>query len=440
MTRFFGMLVVVAAILVGLFCASWVFYLVGGLGAKAAVALGGPPEYGVAVANLVTLMLVGLMIGAALLTIGERKWSAMMQDRIGPNRIKVFGMSLGGIPFLLADALKMLTKENTEPGQRSRFLFELAPAIAFMPAFALFAVVPVGPEANVLGYRVSLQVASLDAGLLYIFGIASLAVYGTALAGWASNNKLALLGGVRASSQMIGYEVSLGLSLVGAMMAYQSLRLEDMVVGQGQLLWNFLPALGVFLNPVGMLVFFASAFAETKRAPFDLPEGESEIVGYFVEYPGMKFGMMMLSEFIEIVVLAAVVSTIFLGGWHPILFEGWLKEHLAPVPFAALCAATLLLKTLVLCWIQLAVRWTLPRFRYDQIQQLCWKMLLPTALANVFITAACVLFDPTLHLLAAVGIVEIIALAILTFVGTGATAPAPEREAAHAAAHAHPGH
>ncbi len=439
MNRFFGMMMVVAAILVGLFCASWAFYAVGGLGARAAVALGGPPQYGVAVANLVTLMLVGLMIGAALLTIGERKWSAMMQDRIGPNRIKVFGMSLGGIPFLLADALKMITKENVEPQQRSRVLFELAPAIAFMPAFALFAVVPVGPEATVFGYRVSLQVVSLDAGLLYIFGIASLAVYGTSLAGWASNNKLALLGGVRASSQMIGYEVSLGLSLVGAMMAFQTLRLEEMVVAQGQLLWDFLPALGVILNPVGMLVFFASAFAETKRAPFDLPEGESEIVGYFVEYPGMKFGMMMLSEFIEIVVLAAVVSTIFLGGWHPIFFEGWLREHLQPIPFAALCAATLLLKTLILCWIQLAVRWTLPRFRYDQIQQLCWKMLLPTALANVFITAACVLFDPSLHLLAIVGIVEIIALAILTFVGTGATVPEPEAHA-HAAAHAHPGH
>ncbi len=439
MNRFFGMMVVVAGIVVGLFCASWAFYQLAGLGARAAVALGGPPEYGIAVSNLVTLMLVGLMVGSALLTIGERKWSAMMQDRIGPNRIKVFGMSLGGIPFLLADALKMLTKENVELAQRNRVLFELAPAIAFMPAFALFAVVPVGPEASVMGYRVSLQVLSLDAGLLYVFGIASLAVYGTALAGWASNNKLALLGGVRASSQMIGYEVSLGLALVGTMMAYQSLRLEEMVTAQGQLLWNFLPALGVIVNPVGMLVFFASAFAETKRAPFDLPEGESEIVGYFVEYPGMKFGMMMLAEFMEIVVLAAVVSTIFLGGWHPILFEGWLKENLSPIPFAALCAATLLLKTLALCWMQLAVRWTLPRFRYDQIQRLCWKMLLPTALANVFVTGACILIDPSLQLLALVGIVEIIALAILTFVGTGAVAPVPEAHA-RAAAHAHLGH
>ena len=394
-----------------------VYWLVAGA-EYLATSLGAPPTYGAAIANVILLMLVFVMTTAALLTIGERKWSAMIQNRIGPNRIRVFGNSAGGIFFLAADALKMLTKENINPSQRSRVLYELAPMAAFAPSFALFAVVPVGPAVDsvVNGVRttVALQVANIDAGLLFVFGIASLAVYGTALAGWASNSKLAILGGVRASSQMISYEVSLGLALVGSMMAYQSLRLEEMVRAQGQLLWGFLPALGFFLQPVGLLVFFVSAFAETKRTPFDLPEGESEIVGYFVEYPGMKFGMLFLAEFIEVVVLAAITAAIFFGGWHPVLFEGWLRENLSPIWFASVCAGAFLTKVLLLCWLQLIVRWTLPRFRFDQIQKLCWKVLLPVALANVFITGALILVDPSLELLGLVGLVEIAAMAVIT--------------------------
>jgi NADH-quinone oxidoreductase subunit H len=394
-----------------------VYWLVAGAEALA-MWLGAPPTYGAAIANVVLLMLVFVMTTAALLTIGERKWSAMIQNRIGPNRIRVFGNSAGGIFFLAADALKMLTKENINPSQRSRVLYELAPMAAFAPSFVLFAVVPVGPAVDSVfsgvGYRVALQVANIDAGLLFVFGAASLAVYGTALAGWASNSKLAILGGVRASSQMIGYEVSLGLSLVGSMMAYQSLRLEEMVLAQGQLLWGFLPALGFFLQPVGLLVFFVSAFAETKRTPFDLPEGESEIVGYFVEYPGMKFGMLFLAEFIEVVVLAAITSAIFFGGWHPVFFEGWLRENLSPIWFASVCAGAFLTKVLLLCWLQLIIRWTLPRFRFDQIQKLCWKVLLPVTLANVFITGALILVDPSLELLGLVGLVEIAAIVVIT--------------------------
>jgi len=394
-----------------------VYWLVAGA-EYLATSLGAPPTYGAAIANVVLLMLVFVMTTAALLTIGERKWSAMIQNRIGPNRIRVFGNSAGGIFFLAADALKMLTKENINPSQRSRVLYELAPMAAFAPSFVLFAVVPVGPAVDsfINGVRttVALQVANIDAGLLFVFGAASLAVYGTALAGWASNSKLAILGGVRASSQMIGYEVSLGLSLVGSMMAYQSLRLEEMVLAQGQLLWGFLPALGFFLQPVGLLVFFVSAFAETKRTPFDLPEGESEIVGYFVEYPGMKFGMLFLAEFIEVVVLAAITSAIFFGGWHPVFFEGWLRENLSPIWFASVCAGAFLTKVLLLCWLQLIIRWTLPRFRFDQIQKLCWKVLLPVTLANVFITGAVILVDPSLELLGLVGLVEIAAIVVIT--------------------------
>jgi NADH-quinone oxidoreductase subunit H len=423
-------LVVFPLVLVGF---AWLAYLAAGALAGLAVGLGLPAAYGAAAANLVFLMLVFLMIAASGLTIGERKWSAMMQNRLGPNRIKVFGNPLGGLPFLVADALKMLTKENIEPVLRSRLLYELAPVVSFVPAFVLFAVVPVGPAVSVAGQTVSLQVANPDAGLLYLFAIASLAVYGTSLAGWASNNKLALLGGVRASSQMISYEVSLGLSLVGAMMAYGTLRLDEMAVRQGQLIWGWLPALGFILQPVGLVLFFVSAFAETKRAPFDLPEGESEIVGYFVEYPGMKFGMMMLAEFIEIVVLAGVVTAVFFGGWHPVLFEGWLRQNLTPLAFAAVCGGSFLLKTMVLAWLQLVIRWTLPRFRFDQIQGLCWKMLLPAALLNVFVTGALVLADASLEWLAIVGLVEIAVLAGVT----AAAARSPEPAAGgHGSPHA----
>jgi NADH-quinone oxidoreductase subunit H len=438
--RFIGMVLFAIGVPVAMVLLAYGAYLAVGALAAAFASQGWPPQYGAAIGNIVILMLVVLMITASGLTVGERKWSAMIQNRVGPNRIRLFGMSFGGIFFLAADALKMLTKENIEPSQRSRVLYELAPMAAFAPAFVLFAVVPVGDSVQVFGQTVSLQVASIDAGLLFVFGIASLAVYGTALAGWASNSKLAILGGVRASSQMIGYEVSLGLSLVGSMMAYQSLRLEQMVQAQGQLLWGFLPALGFFLQPIGLLVFFTSAFAETKRAPFDLPEGESEIVGYFVEYPGMKFGMMMLAEFIEVVVLAGITTAIFFGGWHPVIFEGWLRENLSPLAFAAVGAGAFLTKTLLLCWVQLVIRWTLPRFRFDQIQKLCWKILLPVTLANVFITAALVLIDPSLELLAIVGIVEIVAMGLITAAVTRQAGPAPAAGGLHDAHGAHDAH
>ena len=186
-----------------------------------------------------------------------------------------------------------------------------------------------------------------------------------------------------------------------------------------------------------MVIFFVSSFAETKRAPFDLPEGESEIVGYFVEYPGMKFGMMFLAEFVEIVVLGAITTAVFFGGWHPIIFEGWLRENLSPVWFAAVCAGAFLGKTLLLCWVQLMIRWTLPRFRFDQIQTLCWKMMLPIALVNTFLTGALVLLDGSLHLLAIVGLIELFGLVLLTITVTRAPAAAAAHGGAHGDAHAH---
>jgi len=461
--RFFGMI----AVLVGLFvtlvllsafgywfaaeCGNFANWLTWKMAGGEYVWREGPMYVGVTVWNIVLLMLLLVMPAASLLTVAERKWSAMMQNRVGANRIKVFGNPLGGIPYLLADALKMLTKERVEPRGRTRFLYELAPVLSFAPVFALFAVVPVGMPlavSSIPGFaaapasleKIALQVADPDVGLLFLFAFASLAVYGTALAGWSSNSKLALLGGVRASSQMISYEVSLGLSLVGCMLAYRTLRLEEMVAAQGNAVIGPIPALGILLQPVGFLVFFASAFAETKRAPFDLPEGESEIVGYFIEYSGMKFGLMFLAEFAEIVVLSGIVTAVFLGGWHPVLFEGWLRDTLSPFWFAALGAGVFLAKMIVIMWLQLTIRWLLPRFRYDQIQKLCWKILLPTALANVFVTAAVALIDPSLTLLAWVGIATLVIIGVLTAAAGRVPAPAPAQAgagSAHAVAGGH---
>ncbi len=411
MKRFVGMWLVIGAVLVGLVGLFAAFYALAALGARGAEALGLPASFGSSVVNAVTLMAVTLMTLAALLTVAERKWSAAMQDRIGANRILVMGkFPLGGVPYLLADALKMLTKEAIYPAARSKFLFELAPVLAFAPTIALFAVVPVGPEVRALGQTVGMWIANPDAGLLWIFALAGLSVYGTTLAGWASNSRVAMLGAVRASAQMISYEVSLGLSLVGVMIAYRTLSLQQMAIAQGAQVLGPVPALGILLQPLGFLVFFASAFAETKRAPFDLPEGESEIVGYFLEYSGMKFGLLFLAEFAEIVILGATVTAVFLGGWHPIFFEGWLKANLDPILFGAVCAAAFLGKLILLTWLQLIIRWLLPRFRYDQIQGLCWKLLLPAALVNIFVTGAAVLVDPTLQLLAWIGVVEIVAI------------------------------
>jgi NADH-quinone oxidoreductase subunit H len=390
--------------------------------------------------NILFLILVFVMIIATLLTMAERKWSAYIQDRVGPNRARINlpglkNRALGGLPHILTDVLKMLTKEDFIPGTANRFLFNLGPILAFAPVFALFAVVPAGPTVSVFGHKVEMVVATPDFGMLYVLAIASLAVYGTALAGWASNNKFALLGGVRATSQMISYEVALGLSLVGLFLSFSSVQLPVLVgelgtaltggTGQAQYLWRTdgafdlgLPAWGFILQPLGFLGFFAASFAETKRAPFDLPEGESEIIGYFVEYSGMKFGLFMISEFVEVVVLAGVTTALFFGGHHlpfggewlasqPLMQEhGWL--------YGAILGTVFWLKVVFLIWVQLLIRWTFPRFRYDQIQSLGWKILLPMGLVNVFVSGALVLWDPTLRALAILGMLEIAFIMVLT--------------------------
>lgn len=404
--------------------------------------------------NMLFLMLVFVMVIATLLTLAERKWSALMQDRIGPNRARLpipglANSDLAGIPHILTDVLKMLTKEDFRPTGANAFLFKLAPMLAFAPAFALFAVVPAGPTILLEGKTLTMVVSNPDFGLLYVFAIASLAVYGTSLAGWSSNNKFALLGGVRAASQMISYEVALGLSLVGMMMAFSTVQLAGptgMVESQAHYLWSGslagfdigLPAWGIFLQPVGFVLFFAAAFAETKRAPFDAPEGESEIIGYFVEYSGMKFGLFMISEFVEVVVLSGIIVCIFLGGWHLPVGGEWLKAFLAGHEFiyATLLATVFWLKVVFLCYVQLAIRWTFPRFRYDQIQKLGWQMLLPLGLVNLFITGALILVDPSLKALAAFGLLTVGALFALTLTPRS-SAQVEHAPAGHAPAGAH---
>lgn len=360
------------------------------------------------------MMLLGLVKAAAVmafilmllpvLTVLERKISAFSQDRMGPNRalvpwadrIPVVGRLLRvlgrmGLLFPLADAIKMITKEDFVPDRADRALHSLAPWLALVPAFVTFAVIPFGPDIQVGQTVYHIQVANLDVGVLFIFAIGSMGPYGAALAGWASNNKFSLLGGLRASAQMISYEISMGLSLVGLIMVFGTVGVDEMVLKQQELLWGILPKWGIFVQPLGFILFFTAAYAETKRAPFDTPEGESEIVaGYFTEYSGMKFGMFYSAEFTEMMVLGGLVSACFLGGY----LIPWVPASAAINGFAGLPAlfwalamvGAFIFKMLAFVFLQFQIRWTLPRFRYDQIMRLGWKILLPAALANVFVT------------------------------------------------------
>jgi NADH-quinone oxidoreductase subunit H len=358
-------------------------------------------------AFLVLFMVLNL---AGVLGWIERKGSALIQDRIGANRASIFGFAgMGLVNTLIADPVKFLTKEDFIPPHGDKFLHTLAPCMAFFPALVTFAVIPFG-DVLVLGDRViNLQVADLNFGILYIFAMASLSVYGIVIGAWASNNKFSLLGGVRGSAQMISYEVAMGLSAIGVLMVYGTLDLQEIARGQGTLIRDLLPdslgflktnigqlpAWGIFLQPLAFLLFFVAAVAETKRIPFDLPEGESELVaGYHVEYSGGKFLMFFAGEFAEIVTAAGLMTTLFFGGWQvPYLVrdgfhfpwgESWLLPHLAVV---VLQVVAFTLKVLFFCWLQILLRWTVPRFRYDQVMRLGWKMLLPAALVNVIVTA-----------------------------------------------------
>ena len=350
-----------------------------------------------------------------ILTWVERKQSAVMQDRIGANRADVAGITILGLFHPIADVLKLLTKEDVVPEGANRALHMLAPVIAAVPAMIGYAVIPFGGVYLFGETAISLVVADPDWGMLYIFAIAGIATYGTIIAGWSSNNNWSLLGSLRASAQMISYEVTMGLSLVGIFMVFQTLKLTDMAIAQdttlrvfgfvevlfglslpGWLDWVRLPAWGIVYQPLAFVLFLTCIMAENKRPPFDLPEGESEIIaGYHLEYSGMRFGLFFMSEFIQIIVIAGLVATLFLGGWSiPYLSQQTIIAAITPVfgeGFAtvacmALHFATFMAKVVAMIWLQMQLRWTLPRFRYDQVMDLCWKIMLPLSIANILVT------------------------------------------------------
>ncbi|MEW6202433.1 MAG: NADH-quinone oxidoreductase subunit NuoH [bacterium] len=329
----------------------------------------------------IVFILLVILTGVAYYSFAERKIGGWIQDRVGPNRAGPWG-----ILQPLADGVKFFFKEEVIPHHVDRPLYILAPALAMIPALITFAVVPFGSRITLFGHAIPMQIADVNIGLLYIFAIASLGVYGIVLAGWASNNKYSLLGALRSSAQMISYELSLGLSIVGILMVYETLRLNQIVVHQGGMLewFPYLPRWGIFVQPLGFLIFIIAAFAETNRIPFDLPEGEAEIVaGYHTEYGSMKFAFFFMAEYANMITSSAVIATLFFGGWQvPYLnLAGFSPFAVAVIHLTAFAA-----KTLFFAFLFIWVRWSLPRFRYDQLMGLGWKVMLPLALVNILVT------------------------------------------------------
>jgi len=358
-------------------------------------------EIGIAAVKAVVVLLMLLNL-AGLLGWIERKGSALIQDRIGANRAAVFGFAGAGlVNTLMADPLKFITKEDVVPAGADRFLHFIAPCVSLLPALVTFAVIPFGDVLEVGGRVINLQVASLNVGILYVLAMVSLGVYGVVLGGWASNNRWSLLGGIRGSAQMISYEIAVGLSIVAMVMTYGSLDLQAMARAQGGVLspWLPLPAWGIFYQPLAFLLLLCGGIAESKRVPFDLPEAESELVsGYFTEYSGVKHLMFFMTDFVEVIIVSGLLTTMFFGGWQvPFLardgfhFPGGSAVLLPQIAVALLQVISFTVKVVFFCWFQIMIRWTLPRFRYDQLMRLGWKGLLPLALANVVLTGAVIL-------------------------------------------------
>ncbi len=325
--------------------------------------------------QLITLGLIiaklGLIFGiiltlAAYLVLAERKILGRMQLRYGPNRVGPFGLLQP-----LSDLIKLLTKEDFVPATADKWLFMVAPGLSAVTALLTFAVIPFGPPLEIFGRTLPLVVCDLNIGVLYFLGLSSLAVYGIALGGWASNSKYALLGGIRGLSQLISYELAMGLAVVPVVMMARSFSLTEIVMAQERIPY-------ILLNPPAFLIFLISIIAESKRIPFDLPEAENELVaGFHTEYSGMRFGLFFVGEYINLVILGSMLTILFLGGWH----GPWLP---GVVWFA--------IKVLGICFFFIWVRGSLPRLRYDQLMHFGWKVLLPLALLNVIVTGAALLW------------------------------------------------
>lgn len=310
----------------------------------------------------VILVIAAFFLMVAYLTWLERKLLGHIQVRYGPMRVGPHGLLQ---PF--ADGLKLLFKEDITPAGANRFIYNLAPLLTFVPAFIIFAVIPFGHKIKLFGQEIDLVISDFNLGLLYVFAVASIGVYGIVLAGWSSNNKFSLLGGLRSSAQMISYEISLGFSIVGVLMLSESLSLVE-IVNQQDKIFNWF----IFRQPLGFVIFVICTLAETNRIPFDLPEADNELVaGYYTEYSSMKFAMFFLGEYGSMINASALIATLFLGGWQ----GPWLPG-----------VVWFLIKVGVLLFIYIWLRATLPRFRYDQLMRFGWGILLPLALLNIFIT------------------------------------------------------
>src|SRR5580658_3893440 len=356
------------------------------------------------------MIVIGLNLSLFLLYF-ERKGSALIQDRIGSNRVTITGLgkrlgmpNLGIINTTIADPVKMFTKEDFVPDGADKFLHALAPFLALFPVVITFAVVPFGDVVQIGSRTVELQAAPINAGALYILATIGIGVYGVALGGWASNNRWALLGAVRATAQIISYEIAMGLAIIAIVITFGTLDLQDIVRQQGGVWFGWLPRWGIFLQPVAFILLMTAGMAESKRVPFDLPEGESELVaGYFTEYSGGKQAAFMLTDFAEVVLTAVLLTLFFFGGWQvPWLYHngfalGPIHLMLPRLLVVVIGVLAFWIKVVLFCWLQILIRWTLPRFRYDQLMRLGWKGLVPLGLANVVVTAIVVVLASGAH-------------------------------------------
>ncbi len=329
---------------------------------------------------LIVIVFAVTMIMAMYSTWAERKVAAYLQDRVGPNRA-----GWGGLLQPLADGMKLFAKEEFEPNTKNKFLFFLGPAIAMSAALMTSAVIPWGDKLEIFGRTVLLQATDTDSALLYIFAVVSIGVYGIMIGGWASNNKFSLMGAVRAASQMVSYEVAMGLSMIALLMMTGTLSLKEISVQQHGLNWN------VFYQPLSFLIFLICAFAETNRTPFDLAECESELIGgYHTEYSSMKMGFYLFAEYANMFISSTIIAVLFFGGYnYPGM--GWAVEHWGVNIANVIGIAALFTKLCFCIFFFMWVRWTIPRFRYDQLMHLGWKILIPVSIFNIIITGICLL-------------------------------------------------
>ena len=329
---------------------------------------------------LIVVVFAITMLMAMYSTWAERKVAAFLQDRVGPNRA-----GWGGLLQPLADGMKLFAKEEFEPDTKNRFLFFVGPAIAMSTALMTSAVIPWGDKLHIFGRDVILQATDIDGSLLYIFAIVSIGVYGIMIGGWASNNKFSLMGAVRAASQMVSYEVAMGLSVIALIMMTGTLSLKEISVQQAGMNWN------VFYQPVGFLIFLICAFAETNRTPFDLAECESELIGgYHTEYSSMKMGFYLFAEYANMFISSTILAVLYFGGYN---YPGmqWMVDNVGVNTANILGIGVLFIKICCFIFFYMWIRWTIPRFRYDQLMNLGWKILIPLSIINIVITGICIL-------------------------------------------------